>query len=94
MLGNENKCSDLISKTVQIVQGCPQTQETWEEAAARKNCGGIPNSCTTIVYHCIMNTWQNETVDVCAPQRQIVGKWKKNLCKMNLNNLCYSNNNG
>ena len=73
MFGNANKCSDF-SKTVQIVQGCPQTQEAWEEAAARKNCGGIPNLCYSLVYHCVMNTWQNETLEVCAPSRLIVGK--------------------
>ena len=60
--------------TIEIVQGCPQTQQAWTEAAIRKNCGGIPNSCSSFVYHCVMNTWQNETVEVCAQTRLIVGR--------------------
>nr|XP_022286720.1 uncharacterized protein LOC111099646 isoform X2 [Crassostrea virginica] len=59
--------------TVELVQGCPQTRQAWEEAAVRKNCGGIPNSCSSFVYHCVMNTWRNVTLEVCAPSRKIVG---------------------
>ena len=89
---NANECSDP-SKTVQIVQGCPITQVAWEEAAARKNCGDVPNSCSPLFYHCIMNTWQNETVEVCAPRHFVVGNCKKKcVYQMNLNNFCYLNN--
>nr|XP_022286638.1 uncharacterized protein LOC111099596 isoform X2 [Crassostrea virginica] len=72
-LGCAHGCIDS-AKTVKRVERCPQTQEAWEEEAARKNCGDIPNSCSSFVYHCVMNTWQNETLEVCAEHRFVVGK--------------------
>ncbi|XP_078333618.1 uncharacterized protein LOC144625639 [Crassostrea virginica] len=73
LYGNAGGCIETIA-TIEIVQGCPQTQQVWTEAAVRKNCGGITNSCSSFVYHCVMNTWRNETVEVCAQTRLIVGK--------------------
>lgn len=72
---NAKQCIE-VNLTVDIVQECPQTQQAWKQAAIRKNCGGIQHSCTSFVYHCVMNTWRNKTVEVCAPQRQIVGRNK------------------
>ena len=66
-------CIDSVT-TVKLVKRCPETHLEWTKAAAKKNCGGIPQSCPSFVYHCLMNTWQNETVEVCAQQRVIVGK--------------------
>nr|XP_022296033.1 uncharacterized protein LOC111105870 [Crassostrea virginica] len=60
-------------ETVELVQSCPQSQQAWEEAAERKSCGSIVNLCVSLVYHCVMNTWRNLTVEVCAPSRNIVG---------------------
>ena len=73
ILGNCDGCIES-GQTVKKVQGCPQTQKALEEAAVRMNCAGIPNSCSSFVYHCVMNTWTNETLEVCAPRRLIVGK--------------------
>ena len=73
ILGNGDGCIQS-AKTVELVESCPQTWQAWEEAAVRKNCGGIPNSCSSFVYHCVMNTWRNLTIEVCAPSRNIVGK--------------------
>lgn len=67
-------CIDSVT-TVKLVKRCPETQLGWTEAASKKNCGGIPHSCPSFVYHCLMNTWQNETVEMCAQQRVIVGKY-------------------
>ena len=79
--GFANGCTDS-DKTANVVEECPQTLQAWRVAAARKNCGGILHSCFSFVYHCIMNTWQNETFEVCARQRVIVGK---NYCKTQSN---------
>ena len=73
ILGYTDGCIES-GLTVKEVQGCPQTREAWEEAATRKNCKGIHNSCSYFVYHCVMNTWRNETLEVCAPRRLIVGR--------------------
>ncbi|XP_022289017.2 uncharacterized protein LOC111101688 [Crassostrea virginica] len=61
------------SATVKLVKTCPQTLQEWRNAAALKNCGSIQNSCSSFHYHCVMNTWRNETVEVCAPQHNIIG---------------------
>ncbi|XP_022291349.2 uncharacterized protein LOC111102776 [Crassostrea virginica] len=60
--------------TAKIVLECPQTRSAWEEAATNKNCSSIQNSCSSFVYHCVMNTWQNQTIEVCAPMQLILGK--------------------
>ena len=73
MYGNAGGCIETKA-TIEIVQGCPQTQQAWTEAVVRKNCGGTPNSCSSFVYNCVMNTGQNETVEVCAQTRLIVGR--------------------
>ena len=79
-------CTDS-GKTVKRVERCPQTQEAWEEEAARKNCGDIPHSCSSFV--CVMNTWRNETVEVCAPRSQIVGNYEKYDYQMNMYSQWY-----
>ena len=86
LYGNASGCVETKA-TIEIVQQCPQTQEAWEEAAARKNCGGIHNSCSSFVYHCVMNTWRNMTVGVCAMRRQIVGNYNKYNYQMNMYSL-------
>ena len=73
---NLENCNGLCIQpyeTVKLVQRCPQTQQAWEEAAERKNCGSIANLCVSFLYHCVMNTWRNVSVEVCAPSRNIVG---------------------
>ena len=61
--------------TAKIVLECPQTRSAWEEAATNKNCSSIQNSCSSFVYHCVMNTWKNQTIEVCAPTQLILGKY-------------------
>ena len=60
-------------ETAKIVTECPQTQSAWETAAENKNCGRIQNPCSSFVYHCVMNTWTNQTIEVCAPKQMILG---------------------
>nr|XP_022289288.1 uncharacterized protein LOC111101202 [Crassostrea virginica] len=57
--------------TAIVVQVCPQTEMEWTVAAEKKNCKSY---CSSFQYHCVMNTWRNETIEVCAPGLQIVGK--------------------
>lgn len=57
---------------------CPTTKKAWNIAANSKNCG-IPAAQQTcsdaenFVYHCVINEFQNETLEVCAPRRLIQG---------------------
>lgn len=67
-----NECNELIS-TTKIVNSCPKTAREWNEAAKKKGCRNITHSCTSFEYHCVMNAWRNETIEVCAPSWSIVG---------------------
>lgn len=61
--------------TVEIVDGCPDSAEKWREAAARKNCGAVASLCDEperLMYHCVINAFVNETLEVCAYRRNIV----------------------
>ena len=57
--------------TAIVVQVCPQTKMEWKVAAEKKNCKSY---CSSFQYHCVMNTWGNETIEVCVPGLQIVGQ--------------------
>lgn len=48
----------------------------WNEAAANKGCEQMSHSCnsSSFDYHCVINTWGNETIEVCDPRSMIVGK--------------------
>lgn len=61
------------------VKFCPTTKQEWETAAKRKNCDKIATQQTCsvpekFVYHCVINGFQNETLEVCAPQKLVKGK--------------------
>nr|XP_022290067.1 uncharacterized protein LOC111101759 isoform X2 [Crassostrea virginica] len=58
------------SAAAKRVDACPQTEEEWKVAAENKNCKSY---CSSFHYHCVMDTWRNETIEVCAQIRQIVG---------------------
>lgn len=62
------------SDQVEQVDSCPQTAVEWKEAAARKSCKNILQNCSSLEYHCVINAWKNETIEVCAPKVLIVGK--------------------
>lgn len=60
------------------VKFCPTTKQEWETAAIRKNCNNTAaeQSCSDakkFVYHCVINGFQDETLEVCAPQKLISG---------------------
>nr|XP_022286396.1 uncharacterized protein LOC111099409 [Crassostrea virginica]XP_022286397.1 uncharacterized protein LOC111099409 [Crassostrea virginica] len=61
-------------ETAEIVPSCPRTSTEWELRTLEKNCSQFKHACSSFEYHCVINTWMNETVEVCAPQKYIVGK--------------------
>lgn len=61
--------------TVEYVDDCPDNEEKWREASARKNCTAYASQCDEperLVYHCVINSFVNETLEVCAYERIIV----------------------
>lgn len=67
-------CS-VSRSTVQAVDDCPDSEEKWKEAAARKNCGAYASQCDepkSLMYHCVINAFVNQTLEVCAYRRIIV----------------------
>lgn len=66
---------DETKKTVGIVDDCPDSAEKWKKAAARKNCSAHANQCNEperFVYHCVINAYANQTLEVCAYAQNIV----------------------
>ncbi|XP_062575179.1 uncharacterized protein LOC134237093 isoform X3 [Saccostrea cucullata] len=62
--------------TLKYVDRCPKTLIEWRERSLMKNCGNIKQDCTeknNFQYHCLINEYLNETVEVCAPVSQILG---------------------
>lgn len=54
---------------MQVVDDCPDSEEKWKEAAERKNCTAYANQCDEprrFVYHCTINAFSNQTLEVCA----------------------------
>lgn len=62
--------------TVKYVDRCPRNKSEWLESARNKNCSRINQNCssTEFVYHCLINQWENATVEVCALRVNIIGK--------------------
>ncbi|XP_052708340.1 uncharacterized protein LOC128183394 [Crassostrea angulata] len=69
---NSNKCNDSAA-TAKQVKSCPQNHKEWNKAAAMKGCERMTYSCSSFEYHCVINAWGNETIEVCAPRLNIVG---------------------
>lgn len=58
-----------------IVDECPDTEGKWREAAAKKNCSAYASQCREpdrLVYHCVINPYVNQTLEVCAYAQNIV----------------------
>ncbi|XP_062616692.1 uncharacterized protein LOC134282299 [Saccostrea cucullata] len=76
------KC-EVSLLTLRVVDACPIDEESWRKAAERFNCSSIRQSCSQssganaqhfkFQYHCVINPWRNETLEVCAPNRTILG---------------------
>lgn len=69
-----NSCP-VSKETIRIVEDCPDSLEKWTEAAARKNCEANASRCDEperLMYHCVINAFINQTLEVCAYKRFIV----------------------
>lgn len=69
-----NSCP-VSKETIRIVEDCPDSLEKWTEAAARKNCEAYASRCDEperLMYHCVINAFINQTLEVCAYKRFIV----------------------
>lgn len=75
---NDESCP-ISRKTVQIVDECPDSLEKWIKAAMRKNCASFANQCSKpskLQYHCVINSFVNETIEVCAyPKNIVLGRY-------------------
>lgn len=61
--------------TMQVVDDCPDTEDKWRKAAARKNCTAYASQCDEperLVYHCVINTDISQTLEVCAYAQNIL----------------------
>lgn len=69
-----SRCQDKTD--LKIVTLCPTSKEEWESAAEKKNCDRFVSQETDgkqYEYHCIINAFLNETLEVCAPKKLIFG---------------------
>lgn len=61
--------------TVKVVEECPDSLEKWNRAARKKNCEAFATQCggpKKLQYHCVINPFVNETIEVCAYAQTIV----------------------
>lgn len=65
----------ISRSTVQIVDDCPNSEEKWKQAALKKNCEAHASQCSEpekLEYHCVINPFLNQTLEVCAYAQNIV----------------------
>lgn len=75
LVAGSNSC-EVTRSTVQVVNGCPDSEESWREAAVRKKCDVHAKQCSEpekLVYHCVINPSINQWLEVCAYAQNIVG---------------------
>ncbi|XP_061169487.1 uncharacterized protein LOC133178816 [Saccostrea echinata] len=69
---DEEFCEESRS-TVKKVPSCPVNKTMWDAEALKKNCSSVSHNCShNLLYHCLINPWQNSTIEVCAP-RTVIG---------------------
>lgn len=60
---------------MQIVDDCPNSEEKWKQAVLKKNCEAHASQCSEpekLEYHCVINPFINQTLEVCAYAQYIV----------------------
>lgn len=81
LVAGSNSC-EVTRSTVQVVDGCPDSKKSWKEAAEKKRCDVPAKQCSDperLVYHCVINPYFNQTLEVCAYAQNIVqGRIPKN----------------
>lgn len=75
--GISRYCQEAVD-SAESVRSCPTSKEEWDIAAWKKNCSKIASqqtcsSAEKFQYHCVLNGYRNETLEVCAPSRIIFG---------------------
>lgn len=75
-----NEFCQVTMEDSKPVTCCPTSKEEWLKAAHKRNCSAFAarNNCTigdeNVYYHCVINGFINETLEVCAPKKIIFGK--------------------
>lgn len=75
-----NEFCQVTMEDSKPVTCCPTSKEEWFKAAHKRNCSAfaVRNNCTIgdeiFYYHCVINGFSNETLEVCAPKKIIFGK--------------------
>lgn len=75
LVAGSNSC-EVTRSTVQVVDRCPDSEERWREAAVRKKCDVPAKQCSEperLVYHCVINLYINQTLELCAYAQNILG---------------------
>lgn len=76
-------CPEIVN-SVEEVASCPTTKQENDRAASKKNCSRISlgKKCNNyqLSYHCIINGYRNQTLEVCAPSKRIVGGNVLHIC--------------
>lgn len=75
--GESRYCKEAVD-SVKIVETCPTSKKEWDNAARKKDCSKIAlqQNCSSVEnfeYHCVINGYRTETLEVCAPSRLIFG---------------------
>lgn len=86
------------SMKVRYVERCPADLKSWEKAAKDMDCESIKHNCSQTIskgnhrfqYHCVINTWMNASLEVCAPNRTIFGTVYKVHTKFEIKHNFYS----
>lgn len=60
--------------TIKFVNSCPLSTTEWTIAAEKMNCHHKENTCSSFVYHCVMNFDVTKMIEVCAPVTNILGE--------------------
>lgn len=54
--------------SVSVIDSCPMNLLEWNQRAMQKNCSIYHQTCNKpLQYHCLLNTYGNESIEVCAP---------------------------
>lgn len=61
--------------TIKFVNSCPLSANEWTIADAKMNCQNKENTCSSFVYHCVMNSDMTRMIEVCAPVTNILGEF-------------------
>lgn len=96
---NEDRSCIWSKKTATEVPSCPRNKQLWDKRAKMKNCESLAHkqNCTedsNFKYHCVMNTFENAFIEVCAPVYKINGKFRnivnKKVCRFKYSSLLLS----